>query len=178
MIANTPGRPEPTRILGTLHAADGIGIVRLEDQLDARIDDVWSALTDPARLSHWLGTIEGEFRRGGTLHARYHASGWEGDMEVVACERPQRLLLRSTSPDEPEGGTVDVALTVNGAQTAIVIEDRGVPLEHIAAYGAGNQIHLEDLTAYLAGRDRCDAQARWNELEPLYQALWNELPQK
>ena len=33
------------------------------------------------------------------------------------------------------------------------------------------QIHVEHLAAYLAGRERGDTEARWNELVPLYQAL-------
>ena len=40
----------------------------------------------------------------------------------------------------------------------------------ICAYG-GIQIHVEDLAAYLAGRDRCDAAARWAELLPAYEDL-------
>jgi hypothetical protein len=33
------------------------------------------------------------------------------------------------------------------------------------------QIHVEDLAAHLAGRERNDTEARWNELLPAYQAL-------
>ena len=39
-----------------------------------------------------------------------------------------------------------------------------MPLTMLAAYGAGIQIHVEDLAAHLAGRERCDAEARWEEL--------------
>ena len=39
------------RILGGLRAADGKGIVRIEDRFDTDIDDLWSALTDPRRLA-------------------------------------------------------------------------------------------------------------------------------
>jgi hypothetical protein len=41
----------------------------------------------------------------------------------------------------------------------------------LAAYGAGIQVHVEDLLAHLAGRDRCDAAARFEELFPAYQEL-------
>jgi len=41
--------PAGTRILGSLRSAtDGTGIVRMEDRFDTDIDNVWSALTDPA----------------------------------------------------------------------------------------------------------------------------------
>lgn len=162
-------KPATTRILGTLHVSDGVGIVRIEDRLDSGIDTVWSALTDPSHLTHWLGDLKGDLRQGGEIHARYHASGWEGTLRVEVCEPPRRLLLLTSSPDDP-GGTVEVTLTEANGQTLVVFEDRGVPIEYISAYGAGNQIHLEDLTAHLAGRDRCDAQARWRELDPFYQA--------
>jgi hypothetical protein len=46
-----------------------------------------------------------------------------------------------------------------------------MPVEHVPAYPAGVQVHVEDLAAYLAGRDRCDAEARFGELFPAYQAL-------
>ena len=34
-----------------------------------------------------------------------------------------------------------------------------MPVDQLAGYGAGTQIHVEDLAAYLAGRERCDAAA-------------------
>jgi hypothetical protein len=47
-----------------------------------------------------------------------------------------------------------------------------MPADLLAAYGAGVQIHVEDLAAHLAGRERCqDPKARWDELFPAYQAL-------
>ena len=36
------------RIFGTLESVDGKGVVRMRDHLDAHIEDVWSALTDPS----------------------------------------------------------------------------------------------------------------------------------
>ena len=57
-------------------------------------------------------------------------------------------------------------LTADGDQTILVWEERGMPLDYLAAYGAGIQVHVEDLAAYLAGRERGDADARWNELLP------------
>jgi uncharacterized protein YndB with AHSA1/START domain len=167
MTTDTPGNP---RILGTLRAADGTGIVHLEDRFDTDRDDLWSALTDPRRLARWLGEVDGDLRQGGEFRARFFASGWEGTGRVEACEPPRRLLILTSSPGQPDG-IVEVTLTGDGDQTILVIEDRGVPLEEIAAYGAGDQIHVEDLAAYLAGGDRCDTRGRWQELQPHYQRL-------
>ncbi len=46
------------RVLGSLPVADGTGIVRIQDRFDTNIDELWSAVTDPHRLAHWLGEIE------------------------------------------------------------------------------------------------------------------------
>ena len=50
-----------------------------------------------------------------------------------------------------------------------------MPLDKIAFYGAGWQIHAENLAAYLAaylaGRKRGDIEARWDDLVSPYQDL-------
>jgi hypothetical protein len=66
---------------------------------------------------------------------------------------------------------IEAKLTADGGQTILILEERGMPLDQLAAYGAGIQVHVEDLAAYIAGRERCDAGARWAELLPAYQDL-------
>ena len=58
----TTNTPRSVRMLGTLRAADGKGIVRLEDRFQTDIGDLWSAVTDPQRLARWLGDVEGDLR--------------------------------------------------------------------------------------------------------------------
>jgi uncharacterized protein YndB with AHSA1/START domain len=159
------------RILGSLRSADGKGIVRMEDRFETDIDDLWSALTDPSRLARWMGEVEGDLRFGGEFRARWFASGWEGTGRVEACEPPRRLLLVTKDPGQPDEGVIEVTLAADGDQTILVWEERGMPLELLAAYGAGIQVHVEDLAAHLVGRERCDAKARWEELLPAYQDL-------
>ena len=159
------------RILGVLRSADGQGVVRMEDRFDTDIDDLWSALTDPRRLARWMGEVEGDLRLGGEFRARFFASGWEGTGRVEACEPPRRLLLLTREPDQPDEHVIEVALAADGDQTILVWEERGMPLDQLAAYAAGVQVHVEDLAAHIAGRERCDAKARWAELLPAYQGL-------
>ncbi|HEY2692381.1 MAG TPA: SRPBCC family protein [Streptosporangiaceae bacterium] len=168
MTSNARGS---NRILGSLRAADGQGIVRMEDRYDTDIDDLWSALTDPRRLARWLGEFEGDLRLGGEFRARFFASGWEGTGRVDACERPRHLLVLTREPDVPYELVIEATLTADGDQTLLVLEERGMPLDYLAAYGAGIQVHVEDLAAHIAGRERCDAGARWSELQPAYQDL-------
>jgi uncharacterized protein YndB with AHSA1/START domain len=160
-----------SRILGSLRSADGKGVVRMQDRFDTGIDDLWSALTDPRRLARWLGEVEGDLRLGGEFRARFFSSGWEGTGRVEACEPPRRLLLLTMQPGQPDEHFIEVTLAADGDQTILVWEEQGMPLDYLAAYGAGIQVHVEDLAAHLAGRERCDAEARWNELLPAYQDL-------
>jgi len=162
------------RILGSLLRVDSKGVVRMDDRLDAGIDDVWSALTDPSRLAHWLGEVEGDLRLGGEFRARFLASGWNGTGRIEACEPQGHLLVLTRDADDPSptfDHAIEVTLTADGDGTAIVWEERGMPTDLLAPYGAGIQVHVEDLASYLAGGERCDANARLEELLPAYRDL-------
>jgi uncharacterized protein YndB with AHSA1/START domain len=177
MNSNAPGG---NRILGSLRSADGVGVVRIENRYDTTVDDLWSSITDPARLARWYGQVEGDLRQGGAFHIYLESDDWDGTGRVEACEPPKRLLVTTRESDEswrkgqgvpPFDAAIETTLTADGDQTILVIEVKGMPLHALAAYGAGWQIHAEDLTAYLAGRERSDTEARWHELVPAYQEL-------
>ena len=138
---------------------------------------MWSALTDPGRLATWL-EIRGDLRLGGNFRARFFASGWEGTGRVERCEPLRRLLVLTKDaddPDAPDEHVIEVTLTADGDQTILSWEERPIPLNLLAAYGAGVQVHVEDLAAHLAGRDPCNATARFEELFPAYQELATEV---
>ena len=169
-----------SRILGSLRSADGKGVVRLEDRYHTDIDDLWSALTDPGRLARWYGKVEGDLRPGGEFRLYLESDDWDGTGRVEACEPPRRLLVTSREADEswrkgrgaqPFNETIEATLTADGDQTILVIEVQGMPLDKIAFYGAGWQIHAENLAPHIAGHDRGVTEARWNELVPPYQNL-------
>ena len=168
MTSNAPGSG---RILGSLRSADGKGVVRIEDRFDTDINDLWSALTDPSRLARWIGEVAGDLRLGGEFRAHFYSSGWDGTVRVEACDPPRRLLLLTMQPGQPDEHFIEATLTADGDQTILVWEERGMPLDQLTAYGAGIQVHVEDLAAYLAGGERCDAGTRWHELLPVYQDL-------
>ncbi len=118
-----------------------------------------------------MAEVEGDLRPGGEFRARFFASGWEGTGRVEVCEPPRRLLLSTSASGESDEHAIEVTLTADGDRTILVWEERGMPLDQLAAYGAGIQVHAEDLAAHLAGHERCDATARWNELLPAYRGL-------
>ena len=169
-----------TRILGSLRSTDGVGVVRIEDRYDTDIDDLWAAITDPARLARWHGKVEGDLRPGGEFRVYIEAADIESTGRVEACEPPRRLLVTTRETDEsyrkgqgvpPFDQSLDATLTPDGDQTILVIEVQGMPADKIAFYGAGWQIHAENLAAYLAGREPGATEARWDELVPPYQDL-------
>lgn len=168
------------RLLGSLRSAEGKGIVRVEDRYDTDIGDLWSALTDPGRLARWYGEVTGDLRPGGQFHLYLESEGWDGTGRVEACEPPRRLQVTTRESDEswregqgapPFDEVIEATLTADGDQAILVIEVRGIPLDTVAFYGAGWQIHAENLATYLAGRERGDIEARWDELVPPYQDL-------
>jgi len=161
-------------VLGSLHSVDGEGVVRMEDRFDTGIDDLWGAITDPDRLARWYGEVEGELFQGGEFRLRITLSG-ERTGRIEACEPPQRLLLTMRDPDrrpgQPEQLVNEAQLTAEGAQTRLVWEVRGMPVDLLPAYGAGIQIHLEHLADYVSGRELHIDDARWDELFAAYEAL-------
>ena len=167
-------------ILGSLRSADGKGVVRIEDRYDTDIDDLWAAITDPARLARWHGQVEGDLRPGGEFRMYIEANDIESTGRVEACEPPRRLVVTTRETDEsyrkgqgvpPFEARLEATLTADGDQTILVIEVQGMPLDMIAFYGAGWQIHAESLAAHIAGREGGEREARWDELVPTYQAL-------
>jgi uncharacterized protein YndB with AHSA1/START domain len=169
-----------TRILGSLRSADGKGVVRIEDRYDTDIDDLWSALTDPRRIGRWYGQVEGDLRPAGAFRLFVEDAGMHVTGRVEACEPPHRLRVTTRETDEsyvpgngvpPFDEVIEATLTADGGQTVLVIEVQGMPLDAVAFYGAGWQIHAENLAGHLAGRERGDTEARWAELVPPYQDL-------
>jgi uncharacterized protein YndB with AHSA1/START domain len=165
------------RILGSLRSADGAGVVRIEDRFQTDIDDLWEAITDPSRLSRWWGDVDGDLRLGGQFQL---SAEWEGTGHVDACEPPRLLRVTIRESDEsyhkgrgvpPFDATVEATLTADGDHTFLAIEARGMPIDKIAYYGVGWQIHAENLATYLAGGERGDTEARWDELIPPYKDL-------
>ena len=163
--------PGDSRIAVGLRTSDATGVARIEDRLDTDIDDLWSAFVDPDRLNRWLGDVHGDLRPGGEFRAHFWASDWEGSGRIEACEPPHHLLVFIRDTGSSDEHSIEAWLRPDGEHTMLAVEERGMPLDLLAAYGAGIQIHVEDLAAYLAGGQRCNARSRWQELIPSFREM-------
>lgn len=161
-------------IEGTLHSADGNGVVRMKARYDTDIDDLWSALTDPPRLARWYGNVEGDLRLGGGFTASVHGSEWDGRGRIDICDPPQKLVVTMWEVEGAENVTT-VELVADGDHTTLVLEVRGMPQDLVWAYGAGWHAHVENLGAHIAGQDCSEWSSgswpRWEELAPFYREM-------
>jgi uncharacterized protein YndB with AHSA1/START domain len=157
------------RILGSLGIVDGQGVVRVEDRVEAGVDEVWLALTEPGRLARWYGEVDGNLRPGGDVRIHVEASGWDGTGRVLACEPSRRLTVTTRETEEswrrgvgapPFDSHIEALVDADGDRSVVVLEVRGLPVDKLAAYGVGWQIHVEHLADYIAGRELRDAEAR------------------
>ena len=67
---------------------------------------------------------------------------------------------------QPSEFAIELTLVTDGNETILAWEDGTCSRTRLAAYGAGIQVYVDDLSAHLAGRERCEAEARWHELLP------------
>ena len=148
---------------------DTRGAVRVEDVYDTDIDDLWMACTTPERLARWIATVSGDLRVGGTVHAVY-TSTWTGPARIEACDAPRHILL-TTQPGTDEEAQLEAWLTEEGSRTRLVVEERGLPVGALHFYGAGWQVHLEDLGRSLASGGSAHADG-WSEQTP--SPAWHE----
>jgi uncharacterized protein YndB with AHSA1/START domain len=166
MTKNEPAGP---RLLGSLKSGGGQGVVVMQDRFAADLDTVWKALTRKSELAQWLGDFTGDLRAGSTYHSRFHSSGAEGDSRVDACEAPTHFRVTRLEDSSEDGNVIEVTLKADGRGTNVALTQSGLPLKWITAFGAGMQVHFEDLALHLVGKERSDSNARMDELMPLYE---------
>lgn len=125
-------------------------VAALRVTLDARLDEVWTALTAPGRLPQWLAPGVIELHLGGRAQLAFADSGIVVDSTVTAIE-PLHLLEYSWSgPGEPLR-PIRWGLQAIGARTRLDLTITLPAGEDVARATAGWAAHLEMLAAALAG---------------------------
>lgn len=161
--------------IGTMRALDATrGAVRVEEVFDTDIHDLWEACTTPERLARWIAEVAGDLRVGGMFQATF-TSTWMGPGRIEVCDAPHHLRL-TTAPGTDEEAQLEAWLTEEGERTRLVVEERGLPVANLHFYGAGWQVHLEDLGRSLATDGSAHPEG-WSETEPspAWRRRWIEL---
>jgi uncharacterized protein YndB with AHSA1/START domain len=144
---------------------DGLVAVTVRREYPAAADDVWEAVTDPARLARWFAPVTGDLREGGTFAVEGNADG-----EIRECSPPSTLVLTWGGP----GSVVTVRLTAAGGATVLELEHT-VPVAFAGSgagalfVGPGWDVALLGLGLHLRGEDVGDPVA-WEGSEEVRRA--------
>ena len=170
------------RTIGTMRTLDATrGAVRVEDVFDTDIRDLWEACTAPERLARWIAEVVGDVRVGSTVDVTFTSTS-SRPVLIEACDAPHYLRLTS-APGADDESQIEAWLSEESDRTRLVVEERGLPVGKLHFYGAGWQVHLEDLGRSLAlgGTAHPDGwsastpspawHGRWVELTPEYEAM-------
>ncbi|MFN7135642.1 MAG: SRPBCC domain-containing protein, partial [Myxococcales bacterium] len=69
------------------HEGQPVRVIRAGRTYETDVEDLWDALTNPARIPRWFLPISGELKLGGRYQFKGNAGG-----TIHACERPSRLM--------------------------------------------------------------------------------------
>jgi uncharacterized protein YndB with AHSA1/START domain len=130
--------------------------VKLSRTYDARLDDLWNAVTDPERIPRWFLPVSGELRVGGRYALEGNASG-----TIQTCDPPHSFT--ATWEFGTDTTWIELRLVAeNEDRTRLV-------LEHIAhvdnerwaqfgpgAVGVGWDLGLRGLSLHLASGETVD----------------------
>jgi uncharacterized protein YndB with AHSA1/START domain len=141
---------EPLFRTATFERRDGRVMARFGTTLENHVEEVWEALTEPARMVDWLAPGEIDPRPGGAVKLNFVDSGIVIDSTISDFE-PLRVLEYSwSSPGEPSR-PVRFEIEPVGSVTGLVLTLSVPEGEDAGRSAAGWAAHLEMLAAALAG---------------------------
>ena len=133
------------------------GAVTLSRSFDAAIGDVWDAVTNEERISHWFTPVTGELELGGHFQLEGNASG-----TITACERLSHFAV--TWEFGGDVSWVDVSLEpADEGHSRLTLTHASILSGHWDEYGPGAAgvgwewgllglaIHLEEPTEPMPG---------------------------
>jgi len=160
-----------SELIGALRPGPDGTTVRFERRYATAPADLWSAVTEPERLSRWLGPVYGDLRAGGRYELRMGddvAGAAENATGLIReCVSPSRLVIDWLFPGESTT-RVEVEIRPDGDGAVLVLAHLGLEKSTARGYGAGWHASLAQLTDHLAG----DPVRAWDQLYaaavPLY----------
>lgn len=118
-----------TREVSLVAGPDGEDVcVLLSRRYRGAVEDVWDALTTPARLARWFLPVSGDLAVGGSFSLEGNAGG-----DVLACDPPHRFRVTFGGPTS----VVEVRLTPTTEPGATLLELQHTVPKALAGSGAG-----------------------------------------
>lgn len=144
-----------TDVWGVLVPTGADVSVRFERRYPTTPEDLWASITEPSRLSRWLGPVYGDLRVGGRYELRMgeDVAGSQQNAvgDVLECDAPRRLVVGWSFPGEDES-RVSVTIRPDGGGSVLVLEHLGLSESAARGYGAGWHASLGQLDDHTAGR--------------------------
>lgn len=128
--------------------------IRLERLLSAPVEDVFDAMTDPARMADWFSAVgHAEVETDPVVGGRLQVVMVDGDVriehqgEFLEVRRPSRLVFtwRSRYTDD-RATVVTVELSDEGGKTRLVLEHDGLSRDARASHEGGWSAILDRLS--------------------------------
>ena len=138
---------------GRIEHLDGQHVLVQTREFHAPVEDVWAAVTEPARLARWIGTWTGDPAEGSVRFRML----FEGDnhsaeeMEIRVCEPPRRLHL--TSRVGADVWLLELDLSHADGVTTLTFSQPGVTKEQVGGVGPGWDYYLDRLVDVETGAD-------------------------
>ncbi|GAB3405864.1 SRPBCC family protein [Flindersiella endophytica] len=124
-------------------------VLRAERQYAAAPADVWSAVTDPARLRRWFATV---LLESGSAWTATFTNG-RATGTVRTCEADHLLVTSWKWDHEETESEVTMRLAPAGGGTRLELLQTGVEARPAPGYAAGWHAYLAVLATHLAGTD-------------------------
>jgi len=138
---------------GRRESRDGTDYVVYTREFKAPIEDVWAAVTEPARLERWIGTWSGD-PASGQVDFRMTAESEDAAAEtcrIDACDPPRRLATRSQVPGQDVVWTLELDLAEEGGVTTLTFAQAMDDPEIASSVGPGWDYYLDRLVAAETG---------------------------
>lgn len=146
-------QPAPAAATGRRADVEGRDSLVWTRTFRASLDDVWAAVTEPARLERWIGTWAGD-PASGAVRFRMTAEG-EGVEEelftILACDPPHRLVVETRVVGEEQTWLLSLHLAEAAGVTTLTFAQAVPDAPTAGSVGPGWEYYLDRLVAAEGG---------------------------